>query len=164
MSYDLAALLLRLVIGALLVEHGTQKLFGWLGGTGFTATRATFAGQLRLRPATLWTVLARPSEAGGGLLLATGFLSPLGSLAVIAAMLMAVVLVHGPRLWVTENGMEYPLVLIAAATVVAIAGPGSTSFLVGLRLVLVGVVIALATRAPAPAEAARRAEVLPRAA
>ncbi len=168
MSYDLAVLLLRLVIGALLFGHGTQKLFGWFGGPGFAGTRAMFEGHLRLRPATFWTVMAGLTEAGGGLLLATGLLSPLGSLAVIAAMLMAAILAHWPRLWLTENGMEYTLVLIAAATAVALGGSGAYSldallgialpapstFLVGLGLVLVGVVAALAMRAPAAAKAA----------
>ena len=178
MSYDFPVLLLRLATGALLFGHGTQTLFGWFGGPDFTATRATFAGHLRLRPATLWTVLAGLSEVGGVLLLATGFLSPLGSLAIIAAILISVLLVHWPRLWLADNGMEYPLVLMAVATAVATANPGAysldallsiafpapTSFLIGLSLVLIGVLIALATRAPAPAEAARPADVPPRAA
>jgi len=169
MSYDLGVLLLRLVIGALLFGHGTQKLFGWFGGPGFAGARAMFGGHLRLRPATFWTAMAGLTEAGGGLLLALGLLNPLGSLAVIAAMVMAALLAHWPRVWLTENGMEYTLVLMAAATAIALGGPGRYSldailgialpapatFLVGLALVLFGVVAALAMRAPAAAEASQ---------
>ncbi len=166
-GHDFGILLLRLVVGGLMAGHGAQKLFGWFGGHGLARTSAFFGGQPRLRPAKLWTVLAGLSEAGGGLLLALGLLDPLGSLAIIASMLMAIVLVHWPRFWVTDNGIEYSLVLIAAALAAAIGGPGSYSldaalgislpapatFLVGLALVLVGIVIALVTRAPEPREA-----------
>lgn len=114
----------------------------------------------------IWTALAGLSELGGGLLLAAGFLSPFGSLAIIAAMLMAIILAHWPRVWNSENGIEYPLVLATTAAAVAISGPGAYSvdavlgialpapgtFLVGLLLVLVGTVVALETRAPAAVE------------
>ena len=146
--------------------HGAQKLFGWFGGYGLAGTSAFFGSQLRLRPATFWTLLAGLSEAGGGLLLALGLLDPLGSLGIIAAMLMAIILAHWGRFWNTENGVEYQLVLIGAALAVAIGGPGAYSlgaalgvalpapatFLVGLVLVLVGAAVAQATRAPAPQE------------
>jgi putative oxidoreductase len=168
MSYDLAVLVLRLVVGALLFGHGTQKLFGWFGGHGLAGTSAFFGSQLRMRPATFWTAMAGLGEAGGGLLLAAGFLSPLGSLGVIAVMLMAIILAHWPRIWATENGLEYPLVLLTVATAVAIAGPGvysldaalgialpaPSTFLVGLGLVVVGLVIALATRTRAAVQPA----------
>ena len=163
MSYDVGVLVLRLVVGGVMFGHGAQKLFGWFGGYGLAGTSAFFGSQLRLRPATFWTLLAGLSEAGGGLLLALGLLDPLGSLGIIAAMLMAIILAHWGRFWNTENGVEYHLVLIAAALAVAIGGPGAysldaalgvalpapASLLVGLALVLVGVAVALATRAPA---------------
>jgi putative oxidoreductase len=168
MSYDLGILVLRLVVGGLLFGHGAQKLFGWFGGYGLAGTSGFFGAQLRLRPARFWTAMAGLTEAGGGLLLATGLLNPLGSLGIIAAMLTALILAHWPRFWVTDNGIEYHLVLIAAATAVALGGPGRYSldaalglalpapitFLGGLILVLVGLVITLATRAPAADERA----------
>jgi len=168
MSSDLGILVLRLVVGGLMFGHGAQKLFGWFGGYGLAGTSGFFGAQLRLRPALFWTVLAGLTEAGGGLLLATGWLNPLGSLGIIAAILVALILAHWPRLWATDNGMEYHLVLIAAAATVALAGPGRYSldaalglalpapitFLGGLVLVLVGVVITLATRAPVADEQA----------
>ena len=167
MTYDVGVLVLRLVVGGVMFGHGAQKLFGWFGGDGLAGTSAFFGSQLRLRPAKVWALLAALSEAGGGLLLALGLLNPLGSLGIIAAMLVAGILVHWPRFWVTDNGIEYPLVLIAAALAVAIAGPGAysldaaldialpapTSLLVGLTLVVFGVVAVLATRHQATADA-----------
>jgi len=167
MSYDIALLVLRVVIGAVMFGHGAQKLFGWFGGYGLAGTSGFFGGQLRLRPATFWTLMAGLSEAGGGLLLVLGLLGPLGSLGIIAAMLMAMILVHWPRFWNTDGGVEYHLVLIASALAVAIAGPGAYSLdaalgialpapatlLAGLALVVVGIVVALVTRAPATASA-----------
>ena len=38
----LGRLVFRLVVGALLVGHGTQKLFGWFGGQGPAGTAETF--------------------------------------------------------------------------------------------------------------------------
>src|SRR6266511_1067257 len=90
MSTDLALLGLRLVVGGLLFGHGAQKLFGWFGGPGLAGTIAYMGAQFRLRPAALWATIAALSEFGGGLLLAVGLLSPLGSVAIIAAMLTAI--------------------------------------------------------------------------
>lgn len=163
METDLALLVLRVVIGGTLAAHGAQKLFGWFGGNGLARTSGFFGNGLRLRPAVPWAVLAGLSEFGGGLLLVLGLLSPLGSLGVIASMVMAALLLHWPRFFAADNGSEYPLVLAGAAAAVALTGPGALSldalwgtalpapaaFLVGLAGVAVGIGLALITRAPA---------------
>ncbi len=165
MTTDFALLLLRLVVGGLMVGHGTQKLFGWFGGYGFSGTAAFFGSMLRLRPAGLWVAAAGLSEAGGGLLLTLGFLGPLGALGIVAAMTMATALAHWPKLWVSENGFEYPLVVAVVATAVGLIGPGNlsldavlgiqvtepTGFLAGLVPVIAGSLVALLTRVPAAA-------------
>lgn len=165
MTTDFALLLLRLVVGGLMIGHGTMKLFGWLGGYGFTATTTAFGSMLRMRPAALWVLAAGLSEAGGGLLFALGFLGPLGALGIVAAMIMATALAHWPKLWVTENGFEYPLVVAVVAAAVGLVGPGNLSldavlgihvpepaaFLAGLVLVLAGSLVALLTRVPVAA-------------
>ena len=66
---DGALLILRVVFGALLIGHGTQKLFGWFGGHGLEGTGAFFHS-LGFRPGKQMAVVAGASEAGGGLLLA----------------------------------------------------------------------------------------------
>jgi putative oxidoreductase len=173
MSIDLGLLILRVVVGLLFIGHGTQKLFGWFGGYGFSATSGMLGGMMGLRPAGFWTFMAGVSEAGGGLLLALGLLNPLGSIGIIAAMLMAIITMHWPRLWAANNGIEVPLVYATAAIAVSLAGVGAYSMDAALRiqlpmpltlvgglvLVLLGTVTALGTaRRPAPALEAVPAE------
>jgi putative oxidoreductase len=123
---DLALLLLRLVAGLLLAGHGAQKLFGWFGGTGLARTRAHLAS-LGFRPASMWAVIGAGSELTGGLLLALGLASPLGSIMAAAAMAVAITKMHWPKLWAQDHGYEYALVLFVVAVAVGIAGPGAYS-------------------------------------
>ena len=85
-------LVLRLVLGLLLVGHGSQKLFGWFGGPGLAGTGGFFHS-LGFRPGKPMAIVAGVSEAGAGALLALGlfveraycrFLCPLGG--VLAAL------------------------------------------------------------------------------
>lgn len=120
-------LILRSVVGGYFVGHGTQKLFGWFGGHGPDAT-GQFFESLGLRPGKRHAIAAGAAEAGGGALLVLGAATPLASAMVIATMLTAIQRVHlknGP--WVTNQGYEYNLVLIAAAASLAETGPGSPS-------------------------------------
>jgi putative oxidoreductase len=123
----LGRLILRLVMGGYFIGHGTQKLFGWFGGHGPDAT-GQFFESIGLRPGKQHALAAGAAEAGGGTLVALGALTPLGSAAIVGTMLTAIQRVHaknGP--WVTEQGYEYNLVLIAAALALAETGPGSPS-------------------------------------
>jgi putative oxidoreductase len=120
-------LIIRVVVGLLLVGHGTQKLFGWFGGYGIAGT-GQFMESLGYRPGRLNAAAAGLGEALGGLLFALGFLTPLAAAAIIGVMINAIVTVHlrnGP--WVSEGGYEYNLVLVAVALGVAFIGPGNAS-------------------------------------
>lgn len=126
MSIDLGLLVIRLVVGLAVAAHGAQKLFGWFGGFGLQPT-AGFMGTMGLRPGALWALLAGISELGGGLLVALGFLNPVGAIGVVAAMATAIRLVHWPRFWNGDNGMELPLVNASVALGIAVVGPGAYS-------------------------------------
>jgi putative oxidoreductase len=160
MSINVGFLILQVVVGLLVAGHGAQKLFGWFGGPGFAGTTA-WIESLGLKPARFWAFVAGAAEFFGGLCTALGLLYPLGPLAIIAVMLMAIALVHAPKgLWVANGGGEYNLVLIAVAAVLGLAGPGSyaldrlfgialpqpQSFWIGLVIVLIGLVAGLASR------------------
>jgi putative oxidoreductase len=123
----LGAPILRGLIGGLFIGHGTQKLFGWFGGHGLEGT-AGMMEALELRPAKRHALLAGGAEAGGGLLLSLGALTPLATSLLTGSMTTAIRKVHatkGP--WVTGGGWEYNAVLIAAVTALADSGPGTPS-------------------------------------
>lgn len=147
MYTDLALLVLRLAVGLLLAAHGAQKLFGVFGGHGLRGTSGWIAS-LGLRPAPLWALAAALGEFGGGLLLALGLLTPLAAIAAVATMSMAITLAHWPKVFASDNGFEYPLVLAAAALAIRLAGPGGYSLdaALGLKVpaVLSGVVALVA--------------------
>ena len=79
---DVGLLLLRLVVGALFVGHGTQKLFGWFGGHGPEGTGG-FMHSLGYRPGRRAAMLAGAAETTAGALLVLGFLTPLASAIVV---------------------------------------------------------------------------------
>ena len=123
---DIALFVLRVVVGLLLAGHGAQKLWGAFGGHGLAGTGAFFES-IGMRPGRFNAQLAGTSEFLGGLLLVLGLLTPLGATLIISVMTVAIITVHGKNgPWVTEQGYEYNLVIIATAFVIA-AGPGSAS-------------------------------------
>jgi putative oxidoreductase len=122
-----ARLLLRLVVGALFVGHGTQKLFGWFGGYGLDATAKGFES-MGARPGRLNAIAASTTETAGGALLALGAATPFTASGLIAVMLTAINRVHLKNgIWSTNQGYEYNLVLIAAILALVEAGPGPLS-------------------------------------
>jgi putative oxidoreductase len=122
---DIALLILRVVIGGLFIAHGAQKLFGAFGGPGLKGTAASFE-QIGVKPGYLMALLAGLSEFGGGLLVLVGVLTPLGALAIIATMVVAIAKVHAPNgLFNANGGYEYNLVLIAVAAALILSGSGA---------------------------------------
>src|SRR5436305_13185258 len=96
----------RVLIGGLFVGHGTQKLFGWYGGHGLDGTGGFFES-VGHRPGRLMATVAGLSEAGGGLLLTIGPLTPLRSAMVIGTMVVAAAAVRAPHgLWATTGGYD----------------------------------------------------------
>ena len=120
-------LLLRLVLGLLMAAHGSQKLFGWFGGHGLAAVSGMFES-LGFRPGRFFASAAALSEVGGGLLMALGFLGPVGPALVLAVMIVAAISVHWQNgLFAMSNGIEVPLLYATGATVLALTGPGAYS-------------------------------------
>jgi putative oxidoreductase len=127
MSFDVAVLILRVVVGLILAGHGAQKLFGWFGGPGL-AGMTGFLGSTGMRPAAFWAFMGGLTEFGGGLLMALGLFSPVGELGIIAAMMMAIAKGHwGKGLWATNGGSELPLTNLVVALALALTGPGAYS-------------------------------------
>ncbi|MGZ6308602.1 MAG: DoxX family membrane protein, partial [Ktedonobacterales bacterium] len=49
MSFDLALLVLRILVGLVLAGHGSQKLLGWFGGPGLSRASGSME-KLGFRP------------------------------------------------------------------------------------------------------------------
>jgi len=123
---SIGLLILRVVLGGLLVGHGTQKLFGWFGGGGLDGS-ARFMGSLRYRQPRVAAALAGLAEAGGGFFLALGFLTPLAAAALIGVMVNAAAASAGRGLWASKGGFELPLFYAVSAAALAFTGPGAIS-------------------------------------
>ncbi len=167
---DAGLLIVRLVFGLLMAAHGTQKLFGWFGGYGLVATSGFFES-LGFRPGRLFAATAATSEVVGGLLVAGGFLGPIGPALVLAVMIVAIFAVHIQNgLFATTSGIEVPLLYSAAVVGLAFTSYGGYSLdaalgiaqawspaviLGALTVGAIGGALNLAIRrAPAPAHAA----------
>ena len=117
---------LRLVIGAIFVAHGAQKLFGIWGGGGIDGTTAFFT-QLGLAPAMPLAILVGVVEFAGGLMLICGALTLVVSLALTVNMLVAIAKVHLANGFFLPGGYEFNLALIGALVSLMLTGPGALS-------------------------------------
>ncbi|MBT0772425.1 DoxX family membrane protein [Kineosporia sp. J2-2] len=133
-TLDLGLLGLRVGVGATLFAHGAQKLLGWFGGGGLSATAAGFEG-MGFRPGRRNALAAGLGEAGGALLVA-GAGTPFAAAAAAGTMIGAAS-VHRPNgFFNTQGGVEYPAVLGLTTAALALTGPGrySVDHLLGHRL------------------------------
>jgi putative oxidoreductase len=162
---DFGLLLLRLTVGLTLAAHGTQKLFGWFGAPGPDAIGQGFE-ILGFHPGRRHARMAGLVEAGGGLLLALGFVTPIAAAGVFAVMFVAAISAHVKQgFFISSGGFEYTLVLGLAGLTVAFTGPGALSLdallgyslggtlsgVAALFVGLVGAAIPLSQRHPARA-------------
>ena len=123
----LFVLVTRLLLGGLFFGHGAQKVFGWFGGFGPDGTGG-WLESLGVKPGKQHAMAAGASEMGGGALLAAGLATPAAAAAITGVMVTAIRTVHQPNgPWVTDNGWEYPAVIIATVLTIAEIGPGSVS-------------------------------------
>lgn len=167
---EIGLLLIRLVLGLVFAAHGAQKLFGWFGGYGIDGT-AGWLGSMGLKAPRAQAAVSGLSEFGGGLLLATGLLTPLGAAAVAGVMIVAIAMVHIDKGFFNgEGGYEFNLTLAVVALALAFTGPGRYSLdnvidvslagpewgLAAIAASVVGAVSVLGTRSvpPEPVEVA----------
>ena len=120
-------LVLRVALGLVMMGHGSQKLFGAFGGGGLSQT-AGFFGQIGIVPGYFWAVVVAVVETFGGLLVLIGLLTRVAGLLIAITMFVAMVWVHLPNgFFLSNRGIEYTLVLFAAALALVLTGPGTPS-------------------------------------
>ncbi len=126
-SASWAPIPLRLVMAAVFIAHGAQKVLGSWGGPGF---KAFIAGQTPfpfMRPAWLWLGVAALAELVGAILLLLGFLTRVAAFLLACTMLTAVVGVHWGKFFANQGGYEYALALFAISLSLLISGGGALS-------------------------------------
>lgn len=131
-ALDVAALsagllALRLFVGLSMAAHGGQKLFGWFGGHGLAGTSGFFE-MLGFRPGRMFAIAASSTEILSGLLVATGFLGPVGPALIVSVMLVAMLTVHLKNgFFAQSNGIELGLGYTVGAVALAFTGYGAYS-------------------------------------
>jgi putative oxidoreductase len=126
-TVSIGLLLVRVVIGLIMAAHGTSKLLGWFGGYGLRGTGEFFV-QLGFQPGPAFAAAASISEIVSGLLVALGFLGPIGPALMISVMIVAIVTVHWGQGLFAPKGIEVPLLYAAGAFALALTGFGQYSF------------------------------------
>ena len=122
----------RVLLGAVMLPHGAQKLLGWFGGYGFSGTMSFFTGTMHIPSALAFLVIASESFGSLGLLLGLG--TRLAAFGAAATMIGAVLTTHlkvgffmnwfGNQ---TGEGLEYHLLALALALPLMLRGGGAYS-------------------------------------
>jgi putative oxidoreductase len=121
------ALALRVPVGIILAAHGAQKLFGWFGGYGLEGTGQWMAS-IGLEPGFLMALLAGLAEFAGGIALILGLLTRPAALVSAFTMVVAIFSVHFDNgLFMSNNGYEFALSLLAASVALTFQGGGAFS-------------------------------------
>jgi putative oxidoreductase len=129
---DSALTIVRLVLGIVFFAHGAQKVLGWFGGFGFSATMGAFTQGMHI-PAPL-AFLAICAEFLGGIGLILGFLGRIAAFGIACNMLVAVLTIHRHfgffANWYGNQkgeGFEYHLLVLAIAFAIMWKGSGALS-------------------------------------
>lgn len=120
---DFSLLLLRLVLGAVFIARGYQRWFG----VGMRQTAQDFAAAGVPQPA-LSAYLTGTVELIAGTFLAIGLLTTIAASILLLVTLAAAYFVHlAHGFFITDGGVEYPLVVAAALFIVVVFGTGRAS-------------------------------------
>jgi len=127
-----ATTILRLVLGIVFLAHGSQKMLGWFGGYGFSATMHAFTTMMHIP--TVFAFLAIAAEFFGGLGLILGLLTRVAAFGIAVNMLVAIVTVHAQFGFFANwygaqkgEGFEYHLLVLAMCAFLMLQGAGAFS-------------------------------------
>ena len=123
----LGLLILRLVLGAIMIAHGWQKIAAHLHG---------IMGMLPHLGIPAWMAyLVVAAEFGGGILVVLGLITRCAAFAILIDMSVAILKVHLKNGLTGQGGFEFPLACwaIAFALIFLGAGPISLDWLRGSK-------------------------------
>ena len=121
------ALALRIPAAIIFIAHGAQKLFAWFGGYGLEGTGQWMAS-IGLEPGYQMALLAGSAEFFGGIALLIGLMVRPAALVLAVTMLVAIYSVHFVNgLFMSANGYEFALALLAITVALVISGAGKLS-------------------------------------
>ena len=131
-SHDTAAFVMRVILGAVIFPHGAQKMLGWFGGNGFSATLEGMTTGAGLPWIIVFLVIL--IEFFGTIALILGFLGRIMAFSIGVVMVGALFKVHLANgffmNWAGQQageGFEYHLLAIAMAIALIITGSGRWS-------------------------------------
>jgi putative oxidoreductase len=116
----------RVILGLLIIGHGTQKAFGWFNGPGLSAIAKAFHGW-GFVPGRLMGAVAATCEIGAGLLIVAGLATPLAAAAVTGTMAVATAPNLRNGFWAAKGGIELAFLYAVFGVVLAFTGPGEFS-------------------------------------
>jgi putative oxidoreductase len=125
-AVDLALLVFRCGVGAVMLAHGINHIWG---GGKINGTAGWF-GSMGMRPPLVHAWLASVTEIGAGVLLVLGLLTPLGGAGVVGVMFVAWAINHrgkGFFIFRPGEGWEYVMTLGLCGIVLGTVGPGGWS-------------------------------------
>ena len=119
---NIALLALRTILATVFIFHGSQKLFGWFGGYGLTAT-GQYMESIGIPFGTASAFMAGSTEFFGGILLLAGVLVRYVSVPMVFTMLVASFVGH-TGFNAQTGGMEYALTLAVVLFSLGLLGAG----------------------------------------
>jgi putative oxidoreductase len=129
---DIAALILRVMLGIVFFPHGAQKVLGWFGGYGFAGTYDAFTNKMGIPG--IFALLAFAAEFLGSIGLIVGLFTRIAAFGIICVMVVAVKMLHWQHGFFMNwfgnqkgEGFEYHLLVIAIAVALMIKGGGLLS-------------------------------------
>jgi len=122
-----STLALRIPAAIIFMAHGSQKLFGWFGGYGLAGT-GQWMESVGLSPGYLMALMAGSAEFFGGLALLIGLLTRPAAAVLAFTMVIAIFSTHiSNGLFMSNNGYEFALALLAVTVSLIISGAGELS-------------------------------------
>lgn len=125
-------LILRLFLALVMFPHGAQKLFGWFGGYGFSATLNHFTENMGIPFILAFLVII--AESLGAISLALGLLTRFCAFGIGSVMVGAVLMVHLPNGFFMNwsgklpgEGYEFHLLAIGISLALMFHGGGRWS-------------------------------------